>query len=271
MNVLFVGAHPDDIEAYGGGTAALYSQQGVKVFFCIATNGNVGSSTLSHEQISKIRHEEARQGAAVIGAELIWLGMDDEFLIDSRETRLKFIEAFRIAQPDVVFCHWREDYNPDHSISGMIVDECIHMGMIPNIKTESSKTSKIPHVYFMDTPSGIKFDPEIYVDISVVFNTKVKMVEKHKSQNSWLTDMYGCTLRSFLEIPAKYRGLQAGCFMAEAFRPSYRWGRMFQEHYLPQCVKKVEGPKPHEFKRKIETLDKDFMEANPLPKYPSVR
>ena len=40
---------------------------------------------------------------------------------------------------------------------------------------------------------------------------------------------------AFLEIPARYRGLQAGCLMAEAFRPSYRWGRMLTRHYLPGC------------------------------------
>ena len=107
MNVLFVGAHPDDIETFAGGTAALYAARGDKVFFCVATNGNVGSSTLSKEQIAAVRHQEAHRGAKAIGAELIWLDFDDEFLLDSVETRHAFIEAFRIARPDVIFCHWR--------------------------------------------------------------------------------------------------------------------------------------------------------------------
>jgi LmbE family N-acetylglucosaminyl deacetylase len=235
MNVLFVGAHPDDIETYGGGTAARYAQQGHRLFFCVATNGNVGSATLPKEEIAAIRHEEAARGAKCVGAELIWLGFDDEFLIDSVQTRHAFIEAFRIAKPDVVFCHWREDYNPDHSISGMIVDECIHMGSIPNIKTASNPTigGVIPHVYFMDTPAGVNFSPEIYVDITPSFSTKVEMVRCHASQGSWMTHVFGYDMEAFLEIPARYRGLQAGCTMAEAFRPSYRWGRTFQQHYLP--------------------------------------
>src|SRR5215471_11561048 len=101
MNVLFVGAHPDDIELFSGGTAALYAKQGHKVFFCISTNGNVGSPTLLPEEIAEIRHKEAQNGARVIGAELIWLGFDDEFLLDTREARLAFIEAFRQARPEV--------------------------------------------------------------------------------------------------------------------------------------------------------------------------
>ena len=61
MNVLFVGAHPDDIEAYAGGTAALYVEQGHKVWFCVSTNGNIGSSTLPKAEIAAIRHAEAQK------------------------------------------------------------------------------------------------------------------------------------------------------------------------------------------------------------------
>jgi LmbE family N-acetylglucosaminyl deacetylase len=233
MNVLFVGAHPDDIETFAGGTAAKYTARGNKVFFCVATNGNVGSSTLPRDEIAAIRHEEAKGAAAVIEAELIWLDFDDEFLIDSVETRHAFIDAFRQAQPDVIFCHWREDYNPDHSISGMIVDECAHMAAVPNIKTPSPPSEGIPHVYFMDTIAGVNFVPEVYVDVSEVFDTKVKMVRQHASQQAWMRDLFGYELDEFLEIPARFRGLQAGCRMAEAFRPSYRWGRTFTKHYLP--------------------------------------
>jgi len=236
MNILFVGAHPDDIETFAGGTAARYAQEGHSLFFCVATNGNVGSPTLSAEEIAAIRHKEAQNGAGQVGAELIWLDFDDEFLLDTRETRLKFIEAFRIARPDVVFCHWTDDYNPDHSISGRIVDDCISMGKIPLIKTEHPPIDKIPAVYYMDTPAGVNFVPEVYVDITSTFDTKVEMVRQHESQGVWMEDLFGCDMESFLEVPAKYRGFQAGCPMAEAFRPSYRWGRMLQKHHLPGCL-----------------------------------
>jgi len=245
MNVLFVGAHPDDIELWAGGTAALYAAQGDSVYFCIATNGNVGSSQLPPKEIAAIRHAEAKRATEVIGAHLIWLDFDDEFLLDTRESRLAFIDAFRQARPDVVFCHWRQDYNPDHSISGMLVDECVHMCGVPNIKTASPLFNKIPHVYFMDTPAGVGFEPEIYVDITTTFPTKIELVRQHASQNAWMKNLFGYELEAFLEIPAKFRGLQAGCRFAEAFRPSYRWGRTFQQHYLPNSA----SAKPMEPKR----------------------
>lgn len=238
MNILFVGAHPDDIEAAAGGTAARYAEEEHRLFFCVATNGNIGSPTHSVEEIAAIRHNEAKKGADIVGAELIWLDFDDEFLLDTKETRLKFIDAFRIARPDVVFCHWTDDYNPDHSISGRIVDDCISMAKIPLIKTGHDPVEKIPPVYYMDTVAGVNFVPEVFVDITSTFKTKVEMVRQHQSQNVWLTALFGYELEDFMEIPAKFRGLQAGCPMAEAFRPSYRWGRMFQKHWLPGCIDK---------------------------------
>ncbi len=75
MNVLFVGAHPDDIENFGGGTAARYADEGHNVFFCIATNGNLGSSSLSKEEIAAVRSKEIENAAAVIGAKTIELGL----------------------------------------------------------------------------------------------------------------------------------------------------------------------------------------------------
>lgn len=237
MNIMFVGAHPDDIETFSGGTAARYKAMGHDLFFCVCTNGNVGSTELSREEIARVRNEEAHVGAAVVGAELIWLGFDDEFLADTRETRLSLINAFRIAKPDVVICHWKNDYNPDHSISSFLVDECVHMAGIPNIETDEPPTTNgIPHVYYMDTPAGVNFQPELYVNISDVFETKVKMVEAHKSQSAWMQALFGYDLLEFLEIPAKYRGLQAGFPMAEAFVPSQRWGRTYSRHYLPDCL-----------------------------------
>ncbi|MEK7412192.1 MAG: PIG-L family deacetylase [Planctomycetota bacterium] len=244
MNVLFVGAHPDDIELFAGGTAALYAARGDNVTFCIATNGNVGSPTLSLAETAALRHKEAQAAAAIIGAKLLWLGFDDEFLLDTRETRLAIIEAIRIAKPEVIFCHWRQDYNPDHSISGMIVDECVHMAGVPNIKTASPPHPHIAHIYFMDTPAGVGFEPEIYVDITSTFATKKRMVEQHASQNGWTKHLFGYELEEFLGIPAQFRGLQAGCRMAEAFRPSYRWGRTFREHYLPGCLPARGNPRP---------------------------
>ena len=75
MNVLAIGAHPDDVEILCAGTLAKYAAAGHKVFIGIATNGDVGSQVMSRDEIREIRHAEAKNAADVIGAELLWLGL----------------------------------------------------------------------------------------------------------------------------------------------------------------------------------------------------
>ena len=44
MNILAIGAHPDDVETMCAGTLAKYASLGHKVFIATATNGNIGSA-----------------------------------------------------------------------------------------------------------------------------------------------------------------------------------------------------------------------------------
>jgi LmbE family N-acetylglucosaminyl deacetylase len=99
MNVLAIGAHPDDIELQCAGTLALYAKSGHRVFMAVATNGNVGSPTHSREAIAAIRRKEQEASCALIGATLIWMDFDDEWLFNDRPTRARFIDAIREADP----------------------------------------------------------------------------------------------------------------------------------------------------------------------------
>ena len=59
MNILAIGAHPDDVELNCAGTLAKYAKQGHKVFTATATNGNVGSATLSKEEIAYLKSKDS--------------------------------------------------------------------------------------------------------------------------------------------------------------------------------------------------------------------
>ena len=47
MNILAVGAHPDDIEYNVGGTLLKYKKQGHKIFIALTTSGNTGSNVMT--------------------------------------------------------------------------------------------------------------------------------------------------------------------------------------------------------------------------------
>lgn len=235
MNILAVGAHPDDIEVCCAGTLAKYAQCGDKVFIITTTSGNIGSPTLVPEVIGAIRKKEAQKSASIIGAEYICLDYDDEMFFEDRDTRLKFIDAFRYCNPDVVFAHHTDDYNPDHILSGKVANDILVMLPIPNIKTKNPPVSRIPVLFYMETVLGLGFVPEQYVDITDVMDIKKEMLRQHESQVVWMKANYGdnVDITEQIEIQNRYRGMQIGVRYAEGFIPARYAYRMHDKEYLP--------------------------------------
>lgn len=221
MRILAVGAHPDDLEILCAGTLAKYAERGDFVAMAISTNGEVGSSTLPKEAIARIREAEARTSAAVIGAELHWLGYPDEFLYENDQTRLRYIDLVRQVRPDLIITHDpTNDYHPDHLTTGQLLWNIRIMTAVPNIKTEHPPCAKIPELYFMDTVAGVRFVPEEYVDITSTIDKKRSMLAAHQSQESWLRDLFQMSYVEFMETCSAFRGIQAGVRYAECFRRS---------------------------------------------------
>ncbi|MCY0150166.1 PIG-L family deacetylase [Hoeflea sp. G2-23] len=220
MNILAIGAHPDDIELQCAGTLALYAAQGHKVFMAIATNGNVGSPHLSRDEIGAVRHKEQIASCALIGAELIWMDFDDEWLFNDRPTRTRFIDAIRQADPDVMIIHGRTDYHPDHRVSGQVAEDARIPASVRLVETSLPHINKVPHLFYMDNPVGLEFEPEAYVDISSVIETKRKMLLSHESQDSWIRAVFGehTSITDMMEKNAASRGSAAGVAYAEGFR-----------------------------------------------------
>jgi len=238
MNVLAICAHPDDAEILCGGTLAKYAQRGDRVAIAVVTNGEVGSPTLSKTEIAAIRRDEAQAAADVIGAEMIWMGFPDEFLFDTEETRLAFINVMRRVQADVVLTHWPGDlYNPDHTLTGRIANDVAIMTTVPNIVTEYPAAPKIPIVYFIDSVVGIGFQPEEYVDITSTFALKKEMLSRHISQvGDWLQDQYGSNALEMIETFSRFRGLQSGVRYAEGFIRAQAYPRNITGSLLPHDV-----------------------------------
>jgi len=240
MNILAIGAHPDDVETSCGGTLAKYAKLGHKVFTATATNGNVGSATLPMEEIAAIRKEEARKAAAHIGAEYICLDYDDEMFFEERAARLAFIDLVRYCKADVILTHNPKDYNPDHMLTSKIITDIPVMIPIEKIKTKSPAYDKIPLVVYFEAEHGFGFEPTEWVDISEEMEIKVAMMKEHKSQVLWMQDNYKDSLgdekKDFFDdfvTLAKFRGTQCGVEYAEAFRMAYDAYRVVPYRVLP--------------------------------------
>lgn len=212
MNVLAIGAHPDDIDIYAGGTLLKYVEQGDRVNMCVVTSGNIGHYDYSRDELAAIRQEEQRNAAKILGAEIRFLGFDER-IVDDTPTRNAIINAIRWADPDVILTHWPDDSSVDHHIIGRIVKESLLCLKWKNQETEYPPISKLPKVFFWEPNGGFNFQAEQYVDITDQMERKRNMLACHKSQVELEQDY----MRA-IEVMGAYRGLQSGCAYAEGFR-----------------------------------------------------
>ena len=228
MRVLAFGAHPDDVEFQIGGTLAKYSKRGDEVFIAVATNGNIGSFRMSKEEIAETRKKEAQKASDILGAKMIWMGYEDEFLFDNTETRLKFIDTIRIAKPDIIFSHEPfNDYNPDHNMVGYLAFIARINAVIKLIETDNPPHSKVPPLFYYSTLGLGNFITEYFIDITDTFEMKKKLFLCHDSQQGdWCKDAFGASYNEMLENESKSLATLAGtpgCTHAEGLKICKSW------------------------------------------------
>lgn len=235
MNILAIGAHPDDIEFLCSGTLLKYHKQGHKIFIALTTSGNTGSNVYSsREETAAVREAEQLAAAKFYDAEVRFLRFEDEGLQDTPETRRAVLSAIRWANPDVILTNPPWDTSTDHAITGRLVTQVLlsvggkqHPADLPPIV-------KTPHVFFWDIPAGIGFHPEVYVDISAEMDEKAQALRCHKSQQDWMEDSNNTSdFEDYLYSMFRFRGCQCGVQYAEGFVPHRMYTFMADPRLLP--------------------------------------
>ena len=219
MRVLAIGAHPDDIELACSGTLAKCVKRGDTVIVCHVSSGNLGHVVISPDELQIIRANEAKSAGNLAGIEVIWGGFHDLDIYDNnKEARDKILDIIKYANPDFIITHSPEDYMPDHTAVSRLVIDASFTATLPNYKTKYNKPAKLVPIYYMDTLSGVNFNPTEYVDISEEINLKLEMLECHKSQLEWMREHDNIDFADMVRTCSKYRGYQCGGEYAEGFR-----------------------------------------------------
>jgi LmbE family N-acetylglucosaminyl deacetylase len=235
MNILAVGAHPDDIEILCAGTLARYAQQGHAIFLASFTCGDMGDLEILPSELGRIRKAEAEAAATVLGARLLWPGVTDELVFPNEEQRRIMIDLLRQADPDVIFTHSPNDYHPDHRyVSQLVFDSYFQKGLphLPHQRMPACRFGQ-SQVYYMDNLAGISFEPQDYVDITEGIETKIRMLQCHQSQLKAMKDLARTNIIEMVRTQAAFRGLAAGCQYAEAFRRLDAFQRALTRRVLP--------------------------------------
>ena len=188
LNILVIGAHPDDPEKVGG-TAYNWIQQGHNVVLVSVTNGNAGHHELTRDQLERTRREEARRAGEVIGAKYIILDINDGELMPTFENRLKIIRLIREHKADIVITHRPYDYHPDHRYTGQLVLDAAYMVTVPTIVPNIPHLERNPLFLYMSDrfTQPIPFKPDVCVDIDNAIEKKMDMYHEHTCQMyEWL-------------------------------------------------------------------------------------
>lgn len=189
LRIIMIGAHPDDCDQDGGGTAILFSKMGHAVKFVSVTNGDAGHQDMGGGILASRRLAEAKEAGKRFGVEYDVLPNHDGELVPSLDVRLQVIRKIREWNADVVIAPRPNDYHPDHRYTGILVQDAAYMVGVPNVASDTPPLKKNPvFLYFQDHfQKPNPFRPDVAVDITSVFDQKVHALDAHESQfYEWL-------------------------------------------------------------------------------------
>ena len=195
VNILAIGAHPDDIEFGCGGALIKYTQKGHRLFLLVMTGGGLGGS-------SAVRRQEQNDSGNILGTEKIfWGDYEDTHLIVDVGLIGKIEAVIAEVKPDFIFCNFPDDTHQDHRHLAQAI---------------MSATRYIRNVLFYEGPTTQNFNPQVFVDISDTLNKKVKALQAHHSQ-VMKTNIEDLSIVEVARSSANFRGIQGRVKYAEAF------------------------------------------------------
>jgi LmbE family N-acetylglucosaminyl deacetylase len=225
--ILAIHAHPDDVEFQCAGTLALLKQMGCSVTIATMTPGDCGSAELNPDEIARVRRDEAKRSADLLGAEYVCLEFRDLAILVDNESRRRVTELVRRTRPDLVLTSPPVDYMSDHEMTSRLVRDACFAAPAPNYATGATAAApaieRIPHLYYVDAIEGVDYygepiPPEFIIDITSTFELKLQMLACHESQRAWLRRQHG--LDEYLEGCRRWsaaRGREIGVAYGEAF------------------------------------------------------
>lgn len=221
-SILAIGAHPDDMEQFAGGTLIQLVKKGHKVTIAPLTAGECGTSTLSANDIVKVRAKEQKKAAEIIGADYINLGIRDGCLPYDLETCRKVVALIRETKPTIIITHPTTDYMSDHAHAGQLVIWAVQEAVHKNFQapTEAKAMENHPYVYHTDPQGLVGPDGQIarvntVVDITQTIEQKLKAFGAHESQIDFLPNKINAVEKT--RRWAQTRGEQAGIAYGEGF------------------------------------------------------
>ncbi len=218
LNIVAIGAHPDDIEFSVLGTLSLLRDKGHNIHFIAMSAGNMGTARVFSEDIEAIRYSEAKASAQKLDAAYDCLGQRDLEISDSPESVREIVRLLREYETDIVITHPRDDYMLDHERTHRAVRAATNHTTIPRycrFEVESRKMphtlKSVPYLYYWSPPGGIDLYGEVFpAHFLITLSDREMKVKKealaaHASQREWLKRHYG--VDQYIKMMEKWASL----------------------------------------------------------------
>lgn len=180
LDILAIAAHPDDAELSCSGILALHKELGFKTGILDLTRGELGS-----RGTPEIRAQECAHSSEILQLDIREnLGYRDGFFKNDEEHQLGIIRILRKYQPNIVLINAPYDRHPDHGKGAQLAKDACFLSGLVKIETHYEnqvqpawRPKRIFH-YIQDQ----HIEPDFIIDISSVFDKKMKSIQAFSSQ-----------------------------------------------------------------------------------------
>ncbi|MBI5091812.1 MAG: bacillithiol biosynthesis deacetylase BshB1 [Candidatus Hydrogenedentes bacterium] len=176
VDVLAIGAHPDDVELGVGGLIHKLTQSGRSVAILDLTRGELATRGSIDE-----RRSEALAAARILGAlKRENAALPDGGITNTREQQLAVVRFIRSARPRIIVAPMSDDRHPDHGAAHVLTRDANFFAGLRKIDT-GHEPYRAPRMYFYRVHAESSM-PQLVVDISAHFGAKLEAVRAYASQ-----------------------------------------------------------------------------------------
>ncbi|MED1745257.1 bacillithiol biosynthesis deacetylase BshB1 [Brevibacillus borstelensis] len=217
VDILAIGAHPDDVEIGAAGTLLLATKRGERVGILDLTYAELSSNGT----VERRQQEAAAADRALGGITRYNFGLPDRGLEAVKEEAIsRTVDLIRQIKPRVVLAPYWKDRHPDHESVSRIVREAVFSAGIRKYPAGLSLPAYRPEkllYYFINTT----VTPNVVVDITSVYKEKMDVLRCYRSQFEREEGTVATPLNNGYLESVEYRerlfGQQSGVMYAEGF------------------------------------------------------
>ncbi|HJW09197.1 MAG TPA: bacillithiol biosynthesis deacetylase BshB1 [Holophagaceae bacterium] len=174
LDLLVLGAHPDDAEVHVGGLLALASDRGLKAAMLDLTSGDLGT-----RGTPETRHAEAMEAARILGVERIILDFPDARFTEEERYRTRLMAELRRLRPTVLILPGPDDRHPDHRRVHRLGREAAYYAGLKNYPCGGDPWRPEAVAWVGGENPG---PPDLLVDVSSVWTRRMAAFDAFGSQ-----------------------------------------------------------------------------------------